>query len=552
MHRTDRPGPEVAPTSVDLAAWRELDWRFALPAGELRTVAFVGPASAGEVDALRALGSNVVVIGDDATERAPATGGTADVAIVTTATTGALDGAARAVRPGGWVLVRVTAVLRPRRGVQVDTVPRWERRLRATGLGDVTTFWHAPSRATCSYIVSTDDHDGLRFVLKRWRGTRFGLAKSLVARALLRAGLFPYATRDVTVAGRAAGGEGTGPSRPLATAQASAAGADSVVLLTPWFEASRHVVAIVLRRGTPACVVKIPRRPGDDSGIRRETESLRRLPALSPAAADRAPRVLAAADAAAPDAAADPHAADGCPALVEEALAGEALGPERVRASPARALRVGMALVDVMPVTGNTLADAGWYHRLFEAPLERFRRDAPAEIRPGELVARTHERLRPLRGALIPLVFEHGDLGHPNLVLRPGGRLAALDWERSEERGLPGHDAVFLLTYLAEARRGAFAIDDRLRSFDAAFLGTAAWARDALAGHLARRQVDEALLPPLLLACWARSACGLLDRLAGSGSGSDDGAVAVDAEVVLQDRDVTLWRHVDEVYGRLL
>jgi aminoglycoside phosphotransferase (APT) family kinase protein len=421
--------------------------------------------------------------------------------------------------------------------VDIDTAPRWERRLRQAGLGDVATFWHAPSRKTCSYIVSTGDHDGLRFVLKRWRGTRFGLVKSLAARALLAVGILPYATRDVTVAARSPGGKGTGRSAALQAAGEAGTGADSVVLVTPWFEASRHVIAIVLRDGKPASVVKMPRRPGDDSGIRRESKSLRRLAAVSPAAAARAPRVLTAA-------------VDCSSALVEEALAGEALGPERVRANPTRALRLGMALIDAMPVTSSSIAESGWYDRLLGAPLERFRQDAPAELRASELVARTHQRLRPLRDAGLPLVFEHGDLGHPNLVLRPSGCLAALDWERSEERGLPGHDAVFLLTYLAEARRGAFAIDDRLRAFDDAFLGRAAWACDALAAHLTRRGVDRALLRPLILACWARSGCGLLDRLAGSGRGHLAGALEA-AGVVVDDRDVRLWRHVDRVYGQL-
>jgi hypothetical protein len=60
--------------------------------------------------------------------------------------------------------------------------------------------------------------------------------------------------------------------------------------------------------------------------------------------------------------------------------------------------------------------------------------------------------------------------------------------------------------------------------------------------------VDRALLPPLVLACWARSACGLLERLTGRSGrcGSRE-----DAAAVLDDRDVALWRHVDRIYGEL-
>jgi hypothetical protein len=527
----------AAGLDADLAAWQEIDWRFTLPAGELRTVAFVGPLPAGEARALRALGAEVAPGDGDPAGPRPGTGAQADVVVVTAATPDALDAALRAVRPGGWALVRLaTGLRRGRRGVAVDTGPGWERRLRRGGLGDVTAFWHAPSRTTCSYIVPTRDRDGLAFVLRRWHGIRLGRLKSLVARALLAAGLFPYAARHVTVAGRVPGGDGAAPanSAVLEAAGAHGAGAGSVVLVTPWFEASRHVVGIIFRDGEPACVVKVPRRPGDDSGVERERRSLGRLAAVSPTAAAHAPRVLAA---------------PGGPALVEEAVTGEALGPELVRASPARALRLGMAFVDAMPVTGNSGTDPAWYDRLLGAPLDRFRREAPPELGAEALVASAHRHLRPLRDAALPLVFEHGDVGHPNLVVRPDGRLAALDWERSEERGLPGHDAVFLLAYLAEARRGAFAIEDRLRAVDDAFLGPAAWARDALAAHLARRGVDAALLPPLVLACWARSACGLLDRLAGPPGA--DVTRPLDAATVVADRDVALWRHIDRRYDSL-
>lgn len=521
--RQDRPPGWTAP----LAAWRDLDWRFALPPVELRTVSFVGPASTAEAEALHALGARVARIDPEPPAR-HADGGTADVVIVTAPSPAALDAATRTVRPGGWVLVRTSRSIRAGHpGLRVEAAPRWQRRLRRSGFEDVATLWHAPSRRTCSYIVSIGDSAGVRFVLRRWQGTRFGLAKSLAARALLALRLFPYAAGDVTVAGRAPGGGRSGADAAVSPA----------VLATPWFEASRHVIAITFRDGVPVCVAKMPRRPGDGSGIRREVDSLRRLAAASPAAAERGPRVLGRVSA-------------GSDVLVEEPLSGKALGPERVRANPARAVRIGMELVDLMPVTGSSQRDARWYDRLLGAPLGRFRSDAPAEVGAAELVARTHERLRPLRDARdLPLVFEHGDLGHPNLVVRPSGWLGAVDWERSEARGLPAHDAVFFLTYLAEALHRAVDVPDRLHAFEDAFLGAGAWARRTVAAHLDRRGVDRALLPPLVLACWARSACGLLERLAGApGPGSSED----DAAIVVEDRDVALWRHVDRIYGRLL
>src|SRR3954451_1076467 len=69
----------------------------------------------------------------------------------------------------------------------------------------------------------------------------------------------------------------------------------STVLVTPWWHASRHVVALVYSRrdGRMALVLKLPRRPGDEGGIRKEAESLRLLAQVSPSAAERGPRVVA-------------------------------------------------------------------------------------------------------------------------------------------------------------------------------------------------------------------------------------------------------------------
>jgi len=508
--------PGIAPT-VPLAAWREIDWRFALPPLDLRAVTFVGPARPREVEALQALGATVATADPDPDRGLDrrADGSKADVVIVTTRSPAALDVAGTTVRPGGWVLVRTSRSVRTRhRGLAVDWAPHGERRLRRSGYEDVTTWWHAPSRQTCSYIVSTGDRAGLRFVLRRWRGTRFGLAKSVAARALVALRLFPYAARDVTVAGRA----------PVGGRSAADPVAGSAVLVTPWFEASRHVIAITFRKGMPAYVAKVPRRPGDDSGIRREAASLRRLAVASPAAAARAPRVVTPPTA-------------GSSVLVERLLSGTALGPERVRADPARAVRIGMGLVDIMPVTGASRGDAGWYDRLLGAPLDRFGRDAPAEVGADELVARTHERLRPLRDASdLPLVFEHGDLGHPNLVVRPSGCLGAVDWERGEPDGLPLHDLTIALAYVAAAERGATEARAQASAFADAVRDPRGWAAPALARAANRVDIDGRLVPPLMVAAWTRSVAWLVTAL--GLSASDPAAISW----LMTNRAVALWQ----------
>lgn len=46
-------------------------------------------------------------------------------------------------------------------------------------------------------------------------------------------------------------------------------------------------------------------------------------------------------------------------------------------------------------------------------------------------------------------VFEHGDLSHPNLIEYSAGEVGVIDWELAERAGVPLHDLVFFLMYVA-------------------------------------------------------------------------------------------------------
>ena len=312
----------------------------------------------------------------------------------------------------------------------------------------------------------------------------------------------------------------------------------STVLVTPWWHASRHVVALVYshRDGRMVAVLKLPRRPGDDGGIRTEAESLRLLAQISPGAAERGPRVLALTR------------FRGIQLLAETAVRGEMFGPEMVRRDAIRAEKAGIALVRSLPLTASPADDPGWFVRLLERPLL-----AAVEMTDGRepvrsAVEATLAAVEPLRSVPIPLVFEHGDLSHPNLVRRPDGELAAIDWERSEARGLPLHDLSFLLQYLAEARAGVFDLQGRCGVFDGAFLGGRAWARTPLLDELHRLSLPPGLLAPLVLSAWARSAVGLLPRLWAHGGSVSSEEVVASFE---RERDYVLWRHVVARVGAL-
>jgi aminoglycoside phosphotransferase len=312
----------------------------------------------------------------------------------------------------------------------------------------------------------------------------------------------------------------------------------STVLHTPRFPSSRHVIALV-HAGAGSelkLVVKLPRRPGDDGGIRKEAASLRLLEALSPDAAQRAPRVLALT-----------RFGDQA-LLAETAVNGRLLAHRLVRADAQRAVREGVALVRSLPTTAAPADDAAWFERLLEEPMARAADAAHSWLPLRSLVETSTALLAPLQQASFPLVFEHGDVAHPNLVLKPDDTLAAIDWERSEDRGLPLLDMSFLLQYLAEARTGISDRIGRCQVFDGAFLPPRGWARPILFEELDRLGIARDLLAPLVLAAWIRSSTSLLGRLWGEArTGHDDGAPVDGAAVAAsfaQDRDFALWRHV--------
>jgi aminoglycoside phosphotransferase len=254
----------------------------------------------------------------------------------------------------------------------------------------------------------------------------------------------------------------------------------SCVLLTPRFRRSRHVIALVLAEERPALVGKLPRRAGDSAGLEREAQNLR---AVGRALNGSVPTVLAFDDG-------PPRAL-----LLETALPGEALSPAALRRDRRRASANAVAawLERLALATVHTPDDDGWYERLVCRPL-RFTGAAAPELR--RLAELTLGRSTVLLDAQLPLVFEHGDLCHPNLLVREDGGIGVLDWERAEPDGLPAHDLFFFLAYAADAGRGAL-VD--------AFFGRRAWAWELAESYAERLNIDGALLRPLLAVSCARA-----------------------------------------------
>jgi hypothetical protein len=528
---------------------RRIDARFLLSDPELGRVVLVGPADA-DLRAAISDGDGTAVGGTDLT-------GSADTVLLC----GRIDGEAlvAAVNAAGRTgrLIVERDVRRPGVPARSLGASRIARCLAAGGWGAVATWLTWPTRERATVWARVDDPVALRaLVARRLGGTRAervaGLAGRVAAWAATtqagRLALLSIAP-SITVVAERAPGVASHISARLATDR-------GVLVLTPRYRASAHVVALALDPATdaPVRVMKIARLR-DDAGLRHEAGV---LAALDVAAADemgedRGPRLLAA------DTADGPH-----PSLVEGGIPGAPLDPRSVRmdrsaavagiatwvatlpAAPADArrmpvrVRLADAAADVcrleagVPVAPGVATDA----------VGRATRAASATVATGELAAlvrRTELVTAGLDAARLPAVFEHGDAAHPNLIRRPDGRIDAVDWERGEPDGLPLHDLTIALAYVAAADASATDPGAQAAAFKEALAGRDAWAVPVLHAELVRLGVDPIHRDALVVAAWLRSAAWLARALAPTGPGTSV------AGWLAADRSSALWRASLEV-----
>jgi aminoglycoside phosphotransferase (APT) family kinase protein len=280
----------------------------------------------------------------------------------------------------------------------------------------------------------------------------------------------------------------------------------SCVLLTPRFAASSHVVFLVMPKDgpEPVFVAKVPRLVGANTSVAREAAVLRAIQASRHGGFSSVPRPLAF------------EAHEGWQILIETALVGEPLDPRAVRRDLGGCCEaVTEWLLDIQhasPVTTN--AEPGWLDRLIERPLRGLSRAMqPGSVDEVSLLARTREVIAPLQGACLPLVIEHGDLSHPNIVLLKNGGIGVVDWELADPRGLPGCDLFFFLTYVAFATRKSGVRGGHVAAFRDAFFGSSAWARPYIEAYAHRLALPERTLAPLFVLTWTRYLAGLLIRM---------------------------------------
>ena len=485
-----------------LEAIRRVDWRFLLPEAAFGTVLVHGRADGALLAGLELVARSVAVSPGRTGE-----GGRPDLVV----TIGPDDGAVRAaigqVPDGGWIYIGSGAG----RTGQRASLRQVARAAQHGGLVVIRRSWHWPSEPSALEIVPLDDAGAIRFALDRRRSGRAARLKAALAGVAGRLGVLDTIVPGWSVVARRpdAGVIGNGRDTTVDSVRAHLPrDADSaVVLLTPRFRASRHVIGLALRAdsGGLAAVIKLPRLADDDGGIRREGAALARAAA---AGVRGVPAVLAL---------------DGPPrpVLVESALDGVVIGSRDVRARPTELL--GEVEAWTRTLAGPADRSHVPFRALFAPALERIAvavgADEPADIldaSPGSdelspraiarLATRTAAILDPFGDVALPVVLEHGDLAPPNLLRLRDGGLGAVDWEVADVDGLPLGDLLFFAAFTA----GSLAVG----ADDAPPAGSLTLAEAAIVRQAADLGIDPTLVPALTLAMWARWADRQLARFA--------------------------------------
>jgi aminoglycoside phosphotransferase (APT) family kinase protein len=220
------------------------------------------------------------------------------------------------------------------------------------------------------------------------------------------------------------------------------------------------------------------------------------------------------------------------------------MSPAVVRRQPKACVEAVLTwLIDLHHATATSSVSAqGWYKHLIERPLDRFERVFPLCAEEKCLLERTRVLIAPLHDMDVPLVFEHGDLSAPNLLLHGKDRLGVVDWELAEPQGLPAVDLFFFLTYIAFARRRFRTQRHYRAAFHNAFFGPTAWARPYVRRYAEHMHLSPLVLKPLFILCWSRYVANIVLRL-NDLHGPKAELSNTTAAWLRTNRYYTLWRH---------
>lgn len=280
----------------------------------------------------------------------------------------------------------------------------------------------------------------------------------------------------------------------------------SWVALTPSFPASGHVIFLGLseRSLAPSLVLKVSRLPGEDGSLKREAANLVRVHSARDGGFDSIPRVL------------DFGYVGGYSVLLESALVGAHMNRGFVRKQREWCIEAVLKwVIELHSASAIRSTEAGnWFSRLVDAPLARLS-SLPLSRDERNLLERASSIVAPLRGKEFPLVFSHGDLSDPNILVLQQGGIGVVDWETAEPESMPGADIFFFLKFVSTALYSS-GENGHLAVFRRTFCSPDSWCRDYLARYAQAMKLDRELLTPLFVLCYTRYLSELALRLGGN------------------------------------
>jgi hypothetical protein len=524
------------PTSRDerLRRARRLDWRFLAPDPRIGRVGVLGAIDDDLRDALESLGP----VGSVA-----AGGPTFDTVILGAGLDrSSVAAAAASIGPGGRIVIEIGGPLagplvRGRSGAPGAAV-RAERWLRAAGC-DVRAWLAWPSHARATSWAALDDPAGMTALIERRVAGGAGPAAGRLIGGAMHVAAGRHVLASTAPAITLIGVRGSGRPVSFLDRVLDDDAAGGLVVVSPRYRASAHVVALRIAPGDGAVrrVAKVARLD-DDHTLAGEASVLLALDATL-GTDGRCPRVIVRPGEAGSD---DRSAPSAWPALVETGLSGPPLDPRTVRRDRDAAARAVAAFVAGMPVQPAAHRRRRIAARLGDALATI---GAVADAADARELAALADRTRPVVARLatspLPVVVEHGDPAHPNLVVLSDGRIGAVDWERGDLDGLPLHDLTIGLAYVAGAAVGAAAADATATAaaFGAAMRAPDPWAAVILDRASHELGLDPTHRPALVVAAFARSAAWLAAGLDVTAGVADPVAAAAWLE---RDRSVALWR----------
>jgi aminoglycoside phosphotransferase (APT) family kinase protein len=281
--------------------------------------------------------------------------------------------------------------------------------------------------------------------------------------------------------------------------------ADRWAIVAPGAYATQKVLLFLFRPGSPAphTIVKLAPEPEHADRLMIEADALRRLAAVD-LPQGRVPALRFAGL----------HAARGV--VGEEWIAGRAFRAVAqassdcpyLEAATSSLTELARATAKRRPAT-EIAAALRQLLRLFIATYQ-----VPDAERGflEEQIARIADH-----GGTLPVVVQHGDPGAWNMLVDDDARVVLLDWESSEQSGVPLWDLVYFLRSYGSMERRRAGTRDRLRVASHHLVGEtdlqARFTAD-IARHAHVVGLPPALIEPLFYACWMHRALKEATRLA--------------------------------------